>query len=136
MAALGLLLLVASLVVGAVTGLANSGSDHLATDFSILGYSVDASTGRLFLYGAAVGAVAMLGLNMLLAGLGRGFKNRIKTRRQLKKERSRAGQLEEERERLAHELEEERGHHDTAGTSTGNDGTATSTGGGFLHGRQ
>jgi hypothetical protein len=74
MAALGLLLLAAAGLVAIVGVLGNSGADHLLTNgFAIFGYRVHGSSGRLFLYGAAIGAVAMLGLNMLLAGLGRGF---------------------------------------------------------------
>lgn len=45
----------------------------------------------------------MLGLNMLLAGIGRGF-----TRREFKHSRHQAGALHEERDILARQLEQER----------------------------
>jgi uncharacterized membrane protein len=69
---LGLLILLAA-VIAAVTGvLANSGPTHpLAEDFSVFGYHVTGSTGTLFLFGIAIGAVAMLGMSVLLAGARR-----------------------------------------------------------------
>ncbi|HMA46645.1 MAG TPA: hypothetical protein VKP11_05510, partial [Frankiaceae bacterium] len=54
------------------------------------------------------GAVGMLGLNMLLAGLGRGFRSRLSRRRELKETQGEAETLQEERDRLARELEEAR----------------------------
>ncbi len=111
MAALGLLILIAAVIIGAVVGLANSGSDHLVTDFTFLGNEISASTGRLFLYGAALGAAAMLGLNMLLAGLGRGLKNKVKNRREMKDQRHQNESLAAERARLEQELQAERAAH-------------------------
>ena len=66
---LGLVLLVAAVVVGVAGVLTNHGSAHaLNHGFSVLGYHVTGSTGTLFLYGVVVGAVAVLGLSLLLAG--------------------------------------------------------------------
>jgi membrane protein implicated in regulation of membrane protease activity len=105
MAALGLLLLAAAGLVAIVGALGNSGADHLlANGFAIFGYRVHGSSGRLFLYGAAVGAVAMLGLNMLLAGLGRGFSSR----RQLRQSRRAQKEMQKERDQLGRDLREER----------------------------
>lgn len=115
MAALGLLLLAVAGLTALVGALANSGADHLINGgFAIFGYHVTGSTGRLFLYGAIVGAVAMLGLNMLLGGIGRGFKQRVTSRRKLKQSRREGETLQQERDRLARELEEERGRRDRA----------------------
>ena len=111
MAALGLLILAIAGLVATVAGLANSGSDHLAGTFSVLGYDTTVSTGRLFLYGAVVGAIGTLGLNMLLAGLGRGFKNKVKSRRQLKAEHKKVETMEEEKQRLSEQLAAERSAH-------------------------
>lgn len=109
MAALGLLVLAAAGVTALVGALANSGGDHaLNRSFELFGYSVQGSSGRLFAYGVIVGAVGMLGLNMLLAGLGRGFRSRLSRRRELKETRGEAETLQEERDRLARELEEAR----------------------------
>lgn len=105
---IGVVLLLIAVVTASVGALANSGSDHLITNFSLFGWTLHASTGRLFIYGAIVGGVAMLGLNMLLAGIGRGFKNRVHMRREQKAGRHEVDSLQEDRDRLAHELEEER----------------------------
>ena len=73
MIALGLLLLVAAAIVTLVGVLTNSGGAHaLNSDFSLFGYHFHGSAGQLLLIGVIVGAVGMLGLNMLLAGIGRG----------------------------------------------------------------
>ena len=43
----------------------------LTHGFAVLGYHVTGSTGTLFLYGIVVGALAMLGPSLLLAGARR-----------------------------------------------------------------
>ena len=69
---LGLIILVAALVVGVAGVLSNAGSAHALTHgFAVFGYHVTGSTGTLFLYGIVVGALAMLGLSLLLAGARR-----------------------------------------------------------------
>jgi hypothetical protein len=66
---IGLVILVAAVAVGVAGVLSNHGSGHaLAHPFAVLGYHVTGSAGRLFLYGIVVGAVALLGLGLLLAG--------------------------------------------------------------------
>jgi hypothetical protein len=40
----------------------NAGAAHPLTDFSVFGYHLTGSTGTLFLFGIAVGAVVALGL--------------------------------------------------------------------------
>ncbi len=66
---IGLAILVVAVIVAVVGVLANTGIDHALIDnFSVLGYHVTGSTGALFLCGIAVGAVAVLGLSVLLAG--------------------------------------------------------------------
>jgi hypothetical protein len=68
----GLIVLFVAVIVGLVGVLANAGPAHpLTENFSVLGYHVTGSTGTLFLFGIAVGAVAMLGLSVLLAGARR-----------------------------------------------------------------
>lgn len=69
---LGLVLLIAALVVGVAGVVTNDGSAHeLTGGFSVFGHEVTGSTGTLFLYGIVVGAVALLGLSLLLAGARR-----------------------------------------------------------------
>ncbi|QKW17970.1 hypothetical protein HUT16_01865 [Kitasatospora sp. NA04385] len=69
---LGLLLLLAAVVVAVAGILGNTGAAHELTGaFSVFGHHVTGSTGMLFLWGVVVGAVAVLGLGLLLAGLRR-----------------------------------------------------------------
>ena len=72
MVIVGLIVLVVAAIVGTVGVLGNAGATHpLAENFSVLGYHVTGSTGTLFLSGIVVGAVALLGLSVLLAGARR-----------------------------------------------------------------
>jgi hypothetical protein len=73
MVIVGLVVLLVAVTVGIVGVLGNAGATHpLAENFSVLGYHVTGSTGTLFLSGIVVGAVALLGLSVLLAGARRG----------------------------------------------------------------
>ena len=68
---LGLIILVAAVVVGVAGVLGNDGGTHgLTHGFSVLGFHVTGS-GTVFLYGIAVGAIALFGLWLLLAGARR-----------------------------------------------------------------
>lgn len=72
MLVIGLLLLAAAVVVGVAGVAANTGSAHqLVNAFSIFGYHVHGSAGKLFLAGFVVGAVGLLGLIMILNALRR-----------------------------------------------------------------
>jgi hypothetical protein len=62
-----LIVLLAAAVVAIVGVLSNAGAGHPLTDFSVFGFHLTGSTGTLFLFGIAVGAVASLGLCRLLA---------------------------------------------------------------------
>ena len=65
----GLVVLLVAVIVGFTGVLTNAGPTHLLTEnFSVFGYHVTGSTGTLFLFGIVIGAVAMLGLSVLLAG--------------------------------------------------------------------
>ena len=81
----GLIILLVAMIV-AITGvLANAGPAHpLTGNFSVLGYHVTGSTGTLFVFGIVIGALAMLGLSVLLAGArrtaGRGRDARVELR--------------------------------------------------------
>jgi hypothetical protein len=85
---LGLVVLVAAVVVGVAGVFNNVGSGHALTHgFSVFGYHVTDSTGVLFLYGIVVGAAAVLGLSLLLAGARRTSRRGRAARRELKKSR-------------------------------------------------
>ena len=70
----GLVVLLVAVIVGFTGVLPNARAAHpLTEDFSLVGYHVTGSTGTLFLVKIVVGAVAMLGLSLLLDGAaGRG----------------------------------------------------------------
>ncbi len=125
MIVLGLVLLVAAAVIALVGVLSNLGSSHLLTrGFEIFGYHITGSTGRLLLIGVILGAAAMLGLNLLLAGLGRGIKRRVSTRRQLKADQKENKRLAAERDRLAHQLDDERSTKPSAAADHNGTGSA------------
>jgi len=68
----GLIVLLFAVLVAVVGVLGNTGPDHtLVAHFSVFGYHVTGSTGTLFLFGIVIGAAAMLGLSVLLAGASR-----------------------------------------------------------------
>ena len=90
MVIIGVLVLVAAVIVGVAAYATNSGSTDTLQNFSVLGYQVTGTTGSLFLWGMAVGAVALLGLALLLAG-ARGNARRARVaRRDLKQSRREA----------------------------------------------
>ena len=68
----GLVVLLFAVFVGLLGVLNNAGAAHpLSENFSVLGYHVTGSTGTLFLFGIVIGALAMLGMSVLLAGAQR-----------------------------------------------------------------
>ena len=83
---LGLVILVAAVVVGVAGVLGNGGAHGLAHGFSVLGYHVTGS-GTVFLYGIVVGAVALFGLWLLLAGARRTSRRGSAARRGLRQSR-------------------------------------------------
>jgi hypothetical protein len=84
MIVIGVLLLLGAgvLAVSALAG--NSGDAHqLPGGIAVLGYHLNMSAGRLFGYGLALGAAAMLGLFLLFVGSARMSRSRARTRRAL-----------------------------------------------------
>jgi hypothetical protein len=67
----GVIVLLVAAIIAIVGVLSNARVAHPLTDFSVFGYHLTGSTGTLFLFGIAVGAVASLGLCLLLAGAWR-----------------------------------------------------------------
>ena len=118
---LGLVILVAAVIVGTAGVLANGGHAHAVTHFAVFGYHVTGSTGTLFLYGIVVGALALAGLSLLLAGARRTSRRGRDARRGLAQSRRETTAVSADRDDL-------RGQRDTARAYTastlGDDGAA------------
>jgi hypothetical protein len=116
----GLVVLLVAVVVGFTGVLTNAGAAHpLTENFAVFGYHVTGSTGTLFLSGIVIGAVAMLGLAVLLAGARRTAGRGRDSRHELKRSQRETAFLNQERDQR---LE----HSQQAGAATGS--TANSEG--------
>ena len=105
MVVLGLILLIACVAVGAAVAVANTAS----TSLEGFGYSLSGLTlGGIFLVGMGLGALALLGLIMLLGGARRRRATRAAHRREVESARNEQESLAEENARLQAELEETR----------------------------
>ena len=100
----GLVVLLAAVVVGFTGVLTNAGPAHpLTENFAVFGYHVTGSTGTLFLFGIVIGAVAMLGLCVLLAGARRTAGRGRDARHDLKRSQRETAFLNQERDqRIEH----------------------------------
>jgi uncharacterized membrane protein YciS (DUF1049 family) len=106
---LGLAILVAAVVVGVAGVLSNAGSAHaLNHGFAVFGYHVTGSTGTLFLYGIVVGAVALLGLSLLLASARRASRRGRAARRGLEQSRRETAAVSKDRDDLREQRENAR----------------------------
>jgi hypothetical protein len=101
----GLVVLIVAVIVGFTGVLTNAGTAHpLTENFSVLGYHVTGSTGTLFLFGIVIGAMAMLGLSVLLAGARRTAGRGRDSRHQLARSQRETAFLNQERDqRLEHQ---------------------------------
>ena len=98
---LALVVLIAAVVVGVAAVLGNRGIGHaLVHPFSVLGYHVTGSEGRLFLYGIVVGALGLLGLSLLLAGARRTSRRGSAARRGLRQSRQETAAVSQDRDDL------------------------------------
>jgi len=135
---IGLVILIAAVVAGVAGVLSNSGSGHALTHpFAVFGYHVTGSTGTLFLYGIVVGALALLGLSLLLAGARRTSRRGREARRGLTQSRRETADVSQDRDDLLDQRETARAY--TAST-LGNRPVASGRGpgrdaGGGQHGR-
>ena len=108
---IGLVILVAAVVAGVAGVLSNSGSGHALTHhFAVFGYHVTGSTGTLFLYGIVVGALAMLGLSLLLAGARRTSRRGREARRGLTQSRRETAAVSQDRDDLLGQRETARAY--------------------------
>jgi hypothetical protein len=108
----GLIVLLVAVIVGFTGVMTNAGAAHpLTENFSVVGYHVTGSTGTLFLFGIMVGAVAMLGLSVLLAGARRTAGRGRDARDDLKRSQRETAFLNRDRD--------QRLDHQQAGAATG-----------------
>jgi hypothetical protein len=118
---LGLVILVAAVIAGVAGVLANGGHAHAVTHFAVFGYHVTGSTGTLFLYGIVVGALALAGLSLLLAGARRTSRRGRDARRGLAQSRRETAAVSADRDDLRDQRDTARAY--TASTP-GPNGTA------------
>jgi hypothetical protein len=114
---LGLIILVAAVVVGVAGVLGNGGTHGLAHGFSVLGYHLTGS-GTVFLYGIAVGAVALFGLWLLLAGVRHASRRGRAARRGLRQSQRETAQSRQETAAVSKDRDDLIGQRDTARAST------------------
>jgi hypothetical protein len=108
---IGLVILIAAVVAGVAGVLSNSGSGHgLTHPFAVFGYHVTGSTGTLFLYGIVVGALALLGLSLLLAGARRTSRRGREARRGLSQSRRETAAVSQDRDDLLGQRETARAY--------------------------
>ena len=108
---IGLVILIAAVVAGVAGVLSNSGSGHALTQsFAVFGYHVTGSTGTLFLYGIVVGALAVLGLSLLLAGARRTSRRGREARRGLTQSRRETAAASQARDDLLDQRETARAY--------------------------
>jgi hypothetical protein len=120
----GLIILIAAVIVGVAGVLTNGGSTHALTHgFAVFGYHVTGSTGTLFLYGIVVGALALFGLSVLLAGARRTSRRGSATRRELKQSRRETAAASQARDDLIDERDNARAA--TASDSAASDSAAS-----------
>jgi uncharacterized membrane protein YciS (DUF1049 family) len=108
---LGLLILLAAVIVGVAGVMSNSGQAHaLPHGFAVLGYHITGSTGTLFLAGIVVGAAAMAGLGLLLAGARRTSRRGSAARRGLRQSRQETAVVSQDRDDLIDQRDNARAH--------------------------
>jgi hypothetical protein len=121
---IGLVILVAAVVVGVAGVLSNEGSSHALTHpFAVFGYHVTGSTGTLFLYGIVVGAVALVGLSLLLAAARRTSRRGREARNGLRRSRRETAAVSQDRDDLIGQREAARSY--TASTPGNGDAPAS-----------
>ena len=109
---IGLIVLLLAVIVALIGVLGNTGPTHpLTENFSVFGYHVTGSTGALFLFGIVIGAVAMLGLSVLLAGAWRTAGRGRAARRDLERSQRETAFANRDRDALL--------EHQLAGATTG-----------------
>jgi MYXO-CTERM domain-containing protein len=92
-----LVIFIAAGVVGTSAVLSNAGGTHELSDgFAVFGDHITGSTGTLFLDGMVVGAVALLGLALLLGGARRRSQRGTSARRALEQSHAEVQSISQE----------------------------------------
>jgi hypothetical protein len=121
---LGLIILVGAVIVGVAGVLTNGGSTHeLTHGFSVFGYHVTGSTGTLFLYGIVVGALALFGLSLLLAGVRHTSRRGRAARRELQQSRRETAAASQARDDLIEQRDNARAATASAAAGAHSNGT-------------
>ena len=111
---IGLVVLVAAVVVGVGGVLSNDGSGHALTHpFAVFGYHVTGSTGAVFLAGLVIGALALVGLSLLLAGARRTARRGHEARRGLRQSRRETAAVSRDRDGLLDQRDAARSYTDS-----------------------
>lgn len=111
---IGLVILVAAVIVGVAGVLSNGGSGHALTHpFAVFGYHVTGSTGTLFLYGIVIGALALFGMSLLLAGARRTSRRGREARRGLRQSRRETAAVSQDRDELISQRDTARAYTDS-----------------------
>jgi uncharacterized membrane protein len=106
---IGVIILIAAVVLGVAGVLGNAGTSHsLSHGFAVFGYHVTGSTGTVFLYGIVVGAIAVIGLALLLAATRRTARRGRSARKALKESRQETAAVKLARHELLDERDSER----------------------------
>ena len=102
---MGLLLLLAATGLSLAAIQANrSVFEDSAGVVGLFGYSAEATVGEVFLVGAVAGALALLGLAMIMGGFGRGTRRRLAARRELRRQDAQTREAQRREEAEAAEL--------------------------------
>ncbi|MEV4613139.1 hypothetical protein AB0K43_11125 [Kitasatospora sp. NPDC049258] len=113
---LGLVVLVVAAVVALAGIFGNTGAAHeLSNPFTVFGHHMTGSTGTLFLYGIVVGAVAMLGLAILLTGVRRASRRNADARHGLRESRREREAVAKSRDDLVEQRDTARAEAASAG---------------------
>ncbi|WP_174188125.1 hypothetical protein [Nocardia barduliensis] len=85
---IGLVALIAAVIIGVAAVVGNTGpAQQLTSDFAVFDYHFHGSTGALFGYGVALGAIGMFGLALVLSGAWRVTRRGVAARRELARSR-------------------------------------------------
>src|SRR5450432_4111615 len=110
---IGLIIVVAAVIVGVAGVLGNGGTHGLAHGFSVLAFPLT-SSGTIFLYSIAVGAIALFGLWLLLTGARRTSRRGSAARRGLRQSRQETAQSRQETAAVSKARDDLIGERDTA----------------------
>jgi ABC-type Na+ efflux pump permease subunit len=105
-AGLLVLLAVGAMGIARITGYNGTTHSTHSSPFrlDVPGYHLQGPGSRLFLFGLLVGAVTMLGLSTMVAGLSRGFRRRPAARQLLTDSLQQTSALQEQNDQLIPEL--------------------------------